>query len=412
MEPCTKGTEWQAVFQDCCWFLSSSRSLVLQSPTPPQASASASSDGWNTYVKVMSHTPTVPGCYESTYPNELWISTPCGVPPSIPMTVGNGYDWSASSGSTTLGYAIGSFPSVNGLTSESDTYWGSNYYSMQVNSNQFSCTYGGKSTTCWEQFLMDNNAANNGFIWIQYWLIGYYSSYGSCPSSWSQYNGSCYTNSPSGKTIPQGYPPPSALAQLSMSGSSNLSGSGNDQVTLCVQGTGCYSYSTSDSVFYLYQSWGLAEFNILGYGAGANGPTQAQFNSGAAITINDQEETTSGASVTPSCSNTGTTGETNNLLLYSCSVSGNTMSFSERLQYYLTMQISGCCGSVSPSSGWYSAGSTVQISATPSPGCNSFISWTGSGTGSYTGSNNPASITMNSAITETANFKPLCAPSG
>ena len=70
------------------------------------------------------------------------------------------------------------------------------------------------------------------------------------------------------------------------------------------------------------------------------------------------------------------------------------------------MQVSpGGAGSVSPSSGWYDAGSSVSISATANSGY-AFTSWTGSGSGSYTGTANPASVTMNEPITETANFVP------
>ena len=36
----------------------------------------------------------------------------------------------------------------------------------------------------------------------------------------------------------------------------------------------------------------------------------------------------------------------------------------------------------------------------------SFAGWVGSGTGSYTGPNNPRSITMNGPITEMGNFSP------
>ena len=71
-------------------------------------------------------------------------------------------------------------------------------------------------------------------------------------------------------------------------------------------------------------------------------------------------------------------------------------------QYYLTMS-HGTGGTVSPSSGWRSSGTTVSITATPASGY-SFINWTGSGTGSYSGTNNPASITMNGPITEAATF--------
>ncbi len=71
-------------------------------------------------------------------------------------------------------------------------------------------------------------------------------------------------------------------------------------------------------------------------------------------------------------------------------------------QYYLTMN-TGTGGTVSPASGWHNAGEGVQITATPS-GAYSFGSWTGSGSGSYTGSNNPANVTMNGPVTETATF--------
>ena len=73
-----------------------------------------------------------------------------------------------------------------------------------------------------------------------------------------------------------------------------------------------------------------------------------------------------------------------------------------KTQYYLTMA-AGAGGTVSPASGWYDASQVVSISASASAGY-SFASWTGSGTGSYSGVNNPASVTMNAPITETAAF--------
>jgi len=61
-------------------------------------------------------------------------------------------------------------------------------------------------------------------------------------------------------------------------------------------------------------------------------------------------------------------------------------------------------GGVQPNaSAWKTSGSSVSISATPSTGY-SFDSWTGSGTGSFTGTTNPVSIIMNGPITETATF--------
>ena len=71
-------------------------------------------------------------------------------------------------------------------------------------------------------------------------------------------------------------------------------------------------------------------------------------------------------------------------------------------QYFLTMS-HGTGGTVSPMSAWKNSGTVVSIHATPASGY-SFTNWTGSGAGSYSGPNNPASITMGGPITETASF--------
>ncbi len=73
-----------------------------------------------------------------------------------------------------------------------------------------------------------------------------------------------------------------------------------------------------------------------------------------------------------------------------------------KTQYYLTMT-HGTGGTATPASGWRNSGAAVSISATPGSGY-SFTNWTGSGTGSFSGTNNPASITMGGPITETATF--------
>jgi YVTN family beta-propeller protein len=71
-------------------------------------------------------------------------------------------------------------------------------------------------------------------------------------------------------------------------------------------------------------------------------------------------------------------------------------------QYLLTMS-HGTGGNVSPTSGWRNRGATLSITATPATGYH-FINWTGTGIGSYSGANNPASITMSGPITERAIF--------
>jgi hypothetical protein len=83
-------------------------------------------------------------------------------------------------------------------------------------------------------------------------------------------------------------------------------------------------------------------------------------------------------------------------------ITNTTYTATFKTQYYLTMA-AGTGGRVSPASGWKNSGAAVSISARPANGY-SFSNWTGSGTGSYSGTNNPASITMGGPITETASF--------
>jgi uncharacterized repeat protein (TIGR02543 family) len=75
-------------------------------------------------------------------------------------------------------------------------------------------------------------------------------------------------------------------------------------------------------------------------------------------------------------------------------------------QYYLTMG-HGTGGTVSPVSGWKNSGATVSITATPTNNSSvsySFNRWAGTGAGSYSGTNNPASIKVNGPTTENATF--------
>lgn len=74
------------------------------------------------------------------------------------------------------------------------------------------------------------------------------------------------------------------------------------------------------------------------------------------------------------------------------------------VNFYLTVNAQpSSFGLVSPSSGWYMAGETFTLFATPNFGY-SFSSWTGSGSGSYSGTSSSPTITLNGPITETANF--------
>jgi hypothetical protein len=74
-------------------------------------------------------------------------------------------------------------------------------------------------------------------------------------------------------------------------------------------------------------------------------------------------------------------------------------------QAVLTMRATPVgAGTVTPSTGAFVIGSTETIAATAASGYH-FVAWAGSGaTGNYSGSANPASVTVNGEITETATF--------
>ncbi len=71
-------------------------------------------------------------------------------------------------------------------------------------------------------------------------------------------------------------------------------------------------------------------------------------------------------------------------------------------QYYLTT-IAGAGGSVNVASGGQNGGQVVLVTAIQNSGYE-FAGWSGTGNGSYTGTTNPATITMKGPITESASF--------
>jgi hypothetical protein len=75
-------------------------------------------------------------------------------------------------------------------------------------------------------------------------------------------------------------------------------------------------------VLYLATVWKESEFNVVGNAGGS----EAQFNSGSSITV--KVAVSDGSTSAPSCvADSGTTGESNNLNLGSCSASsGSTPS--------------------------------------------------------------------------------------
>lgn len=263
------------------------------------------------------------GCFKADYPSTAWVKVRCATAPERPYvprhghsgyTTGDGNDYSAVV-SGIISTAVGSFPVVTGVKSETGYAGQKNTYSIQLNSQFFTTTVCNGATnpsSClgWQQFVY----SNEGTAFMQYWLINYGSK---CPSGgWMAYSGDCYKNS-AAVTVPK-----QAITQL---GNLKVTGkavvNGIDTMTFTTASS-AYSTTGQDSVVKLGNAWNASEFNIVGDGGGSN----AKFNAGSSITV--QIALTDGLTAAPVCeANDGTTGETNNLTLGSCSTfSGSTPS--------------------------------------------------------------------------------------
>jgi hypothetical protein len=276
------------------------------------------------------------GCFHASFPSIVWQQVACGavradVHPlphyyqfGAQETAGNGNDYTIQTGSHLITSAIGTFPTVTGVTSEKSVgvaaygdggILGANEYSVQLNT-QFTSTSAackGKSgCTVWQQWVYatDYSQKGKGAIFMQNWLIGYGSS--RCPSGFaSDGEGDCYGNSSAA------LPPdisPTALASLKLT--ATAASGGNDTAVVTYDGE-AYSTSQKDSTLDIASVWNTGEFNVVGNAGGS----EAEFNSGSSITVN--LAVTDGSTATPSCvGDSGTTGESNNLNLGSCTATG------------------------------------------------------------------------------------------
>ncbi|HTV86823.1 MAG TPA: hypothetical protein VME63_15590 [Dyella sp.] len=275
------------------------------------------------------------GCFHASYPSIVWQQVACGtvrkdVHPmphyylfGAPQTAGNGNDYTLQT-SGLISSAVGTFPSVSGVTSEQSVgvpaygdggILGANEYSVQLNTQFTSTTSACKShsgCTVWQQWVYATDYAENGkgAIFMQNWLIGYGSN--RCPSGFSSDGeGDCYGNSSAA------LPPdisPTALASLKLT--ATATSGGNDTAVVTYDGD-AYSTSQKDSTLDIASVWNTGEFNVVGNAGGS----EAEFNSGSSITVN--LAVSDGSSSAPSCvADSGTTGESNNLNLGSCSASG------------------------------------------------------------------------------------------
>jgi hypothetical protein len=256
------------------------------------------------------------GCFHASFPSMTWEKVDCIA--VVPEIVGNGADYAAEVSSGLISQSVGTFPTVTGVTSETDGR--RNTYSIQLNSNFMSGTaacQGVAGCMSWLQFVYSTRSRA---AFMQYWLIGI----GTCPSggSWiSDGAGDCYKNS-AAVSVPA--IAITSLSQLKMSGTAVK---GGKDTLVFTNGSNAYTTSGADTVADLATAWTASEFNVIGDGGGS----EAVFNKGSSVKV--KLAVTNGTTNAPKCvANDGTTGETNNLTLGSCSATGGSSPYVEFTQ--------------------------------------------------------------------------------
>ena len=266
------------------------------------------------------------GCFTAEYPSTVWTRVACIKTPNRPFlpahgpsgfVVGNGNDFAAQTG-TPISTAVGSFPAIKGLTSETNE-GESDTYSLQLNSSYYVapvCDGAQIPADCraWMQYVY----SNPGGAFMEVWLINYGSN---CPSGgWGSYYTDCFYNSNSVNVPDQAL---SALGDIQVSGSTVSGGSDTVKVTISKK---AYAVTMPDSVIDLAGNWNTAEYNLFGDGGGS----EAVFNAGTTIKVKVQLD--DGSTNAPTCITDGFTLESNNLGLNRCKAAGGkkpSITFSE-----------------------------------------------------------------------------------
>jgi hypothetical protein len=280
---------------------------------------------------LMAQNPTpAEGCFHASYPDIVWQKVDCkmGQPRVHPTHVtasddepevtGNGNDYIAkATGLITL--AGGSF-TTKGVTSEvgvgvaeykDEGILGPNEYSLQINTNDkmttSACAGGDSGCHVWQQFVYSPDYITKGkaAVLIQYWLLGWGSS--SCPGGWVKSGKNCFTNSAHAEAPDL---PITDLGKVSLSATAMA---GRYDSVIFSYDSDSYGVSTKDGVLDISSVWNKAEFNVFGNAGGS----RADFNNGSSIAVT--VVLLDGSTSAPTCvANDGTTGETNNLNLGSC----------------------------------------------------------------------------------------------
>ena len=301
----------------------------------------AAKDSWRHDIAQIA-TPSE-GCFHATYPSVVWEQVACQqltprahpVPRQIvfgqEQTAGNGNDYTLNT-TTNITKAVGSFPTFSGVTSEKSVgvasygdggILGANEYSLQMNTSFNSTTAACKSHSgcvVWQQFIYatDFETEGKGAVFMLDWLIAWGNS--RCPSGFgSDGEGDCYENSAATELADIS---PLDLGSVTVTGTAATGG--NDTTVVTYDGD-AYSTSQKDSTLDIASVWKEVEYNVVGDAGGS----EAEFNtSGVSVKVNIAA--TDGSTTAPTCeADTGTTGESNNLTLGSCTAtSGSTPSIS------------------------------------------------------------------------------------
>jgi hypothetical protein len=179
--------------------------------------------------------------------------------------------------------ALGSFPSVEGVSGVTDDVYGQNSYSLQINSNAFSsangaCTLCGTNIacTCQQQFIFSNrpdaaDGSKRSQLAVKYWLKGYGSP---CPSNaWQSHGLDCSLS----QAVSANYIDPTDLPRTRLYASTGSEGN----VAAVLSGpVGEPSINVAPDLLGLSKTWHFVQFNIFGYS-----DSQLSFDSGAALVV-------------------------------------------------------------------------------------------------------------------------------
>lgn len=280
-----------------------------------QARAAPSESVWRAAIT----TTPAPGrgCFEADYPLAVWKQVACTVAPNRPYapagTVGAGNDYAAETKRLTS-QATGFFAAVDGLEWERGAGNRPNSYSLQLNSNFMAndpaCAGAADPNVCrgWQQFAY---SAGFGVAFMQYWLIDYGAA---CPAGWAAFDASCFLNGPAVSA------PPMAIAQIKTTKLSATAVKGGLDTLVLTTKRKAYSVTGDDGVVYLAKGWRGTEFNVFGDG----GRAKATFNPGTTLTV--EIDVVAGTRKAPVCAaGGGTSGETNNLTLGTCTTAKGKM---------------------------------------------------------------------------------------